>query len=561
MINVLLIDDDSHDAYITRQHLKRIPDQNEYVVNEVSSMNAALEALRAPFDVCLLDLNLGTMNAFELIGQLAPEEVHGPIILLTGDDSDDHLDSAQNPLIADYINKVVANSEILARSIRYAIRDFRAMSRLHFLAKHDSLTGLYMRSHFNDQIAIHLSRAAAGGSPFAVFYMDLDGFKAINDQHGHDVGDEVLKQVATRLKSKFRTTDVVARYGGDEFVALAAVPDKSAASQVGRKVLNAFRSPIVIGANQFQCTASVGIALAHDDSTPGHELMRRADHAMYLAKRAGKDTLRVFSAEQDSLSPNSLSRGDALRQAISQQTLEIGYQPFFAVQQGCITGAEALLRWNDPTHGPLPVDQVLLLAEELSLTRELDRAVLTSVAKDITQLHEQSTLSTSFIVSVNIEPAALTASDFAPFIRRLLDEYPALTGRLMLEVVERALLPDHKEILSTLNQIKAFGVPIYIDDFGTGHSALSYLAKLPVSGFKLDKEFIADLGKNPRARLLLEGIISLAKELELGVIVEGIETEKQLAIIKTTDAPVGQGYYFSADLAPTELATFIQEHA
>ena len=284
-VNVLLIEDVAEDAYVVRRLLRDVPGRSFNVTVATNEADAKL-ALAEPFDVCLLDLKLGASSGFDVLSAANLSELPGPVIVLTGMDASEADDSVYGAGAADFLSKSELTSSTLDRAIRYTRRQYEAARKFRFLAQHDELTRLYNRRYFHERLATAMDER--GDLPVAVFYIDLDGFKTINDTWGHDLGDAILREAANRLASCFRRTDCAARYGGDEFVAMMDPAPPDGVLAVVKKMVNLMRAPIVVGEQRFTVTASVGVAAA-EPGDDADELIRKADHAMYVAKSSGRD--------------------------------------------------------------------------------------------------------------------------------------------------------------------------------------------------------------------------------------------------------------------------------
>lgn len=538
-IHVLLIEDVAEDAYVVRRLLRDIPGR-AYTVTVASTEAEAQRALTQPFDVCLLDLKLGASSGFDVLSAVSLPELPGPVIVLTGMDASEADDSVYGAGVADFLSKSELSSSVLDRTIRYTRRQFDAAREFRFLAQHDELTRLFNRRYFHHRLETTMRER--GDTPVAVFYIDLDGFKTINDTWGHDLGDAILCEASARLSACFRRSDCVARYGGDEFVALLEPALTDSVDAVVRKLVTSMRKPIVVGEQNFTVTASVGVAIARPEDD-ADELIRKADHAMYVAKSSGRDAWHVFSDDEAVKARNRGSLATDLRQALTDDELYLVFQPVVRPATGEVCGAEALMRWEHPELGPIAVGEILSLAEEVGLIRSLSNRVVERAVDAMPALIEGAP--DDFWVSINIAPQQLTQPGFADELSNALRRQNIPHKRVRLELTERALLGADSASLDAIQRLHECGAGLLIDDFGSGHSSLSYLARLPVQGIKLAGQFleaVPDAGRNDK---LVRAMLRLAESLSIEVVVEGVETQAQHDFLAAEGCPAVQGFHYA----------------
>jgi diguanylate cyclase (GGDEF)-like protein/PAS domain S-box-containing protein len=462
-------------------------------------------------------------------------------------------------------NGTVLPVEVLARDIEYggkpakvvALRDIserkKAAEQLEYLAHHDPLTGLANRSLLRERISASIALAEKSGESLALLLLDLDRFKAVNDLHGHPIGDQVLVRVAARLRAAARGAELIARLGGDEFVILLSAADAAGASEVAQRVIATLLEPLEIGAPFVQINTSIGISLYRQHGSTADELLKNADTALYAAKRAGRGTARLFDPAMDAELRRRRHLEQDLRLAIRRRTLDIHFQPLFKNDGKTLAGFEALARWRHPAFGPISPADFIPLAEESGLIVPLGRLVLDIACA------EAASWSQPHRIAVNISPAQLRAGNLVATVTEVLARTGLPPSRLELEVTESLLIEDTEATLATLSALKALGLRIVLDDFGTGYSSLSYLRRFPFDKLKIDRSFIQALGENDEAMAIVRAIVALADSLTLDVTAEGVETETQLRLLQEESNAEMQGYLLGrpapADTFSSLLAT------
>ena len=433
-------------------------------------------------------------------------------------------------------------------SVRHYIGIFSDISQLkaheadlYRVAHYDPLTGAANRRLLGDRLSQAIAQANRHGSSLAVCYLDLDGFKAVNDQHGHAAGDQLLVGVASNLRHTLRAEDTLARLGGDEFVLLlSGIDSPQECSQTLERILSSVRVPLNLGGVQVMVTASIGVSLYPQDDVDADTLMRHADKAMYLAKEAGKNRFHLFDPESDRKAQEHRRFVERLTLALQREEFCLFYQPKIDLGSGAIVGAEALIRWRDPERGLRGPLEFLPYAQGTRLERALSVWVLnTAMAQMLTWRRQGQTVH----VSVNISAGHLQSPEFLADLRATLkacDEVPP--GWLELEVLESTAIDDIARAASVLNECRSIGVRLALDDFGTGYSSLTYLRKLPFDLLKIDQSFVRDMLKDPEDRGIVEGVIRLAAAFDRPVIAEGVETLEHGAALLRLGCRLAQGY-------------------
>jgi diguanylate cyclase (GGDEF)-like protein/PAS domain S-box-containing protein len=426
-------------------------------------------------------------------------------------------------------------------------------------AYHDSLTGLSNRGVFREMVEHALTRSRRNNMRVAVLILDLDGFKTVNDSQGHDVGDHLLVEVGARLKSCARASDVVARLGGDEFAVLLedGVNDVRAKG-MARRLLEELTAPFEVGGKELFIGASVGIAFNIDEATQPDTLIRNADTAMYAAKGSGKGRFEVFQPLMHRRAREQFEVQSDLQHAMGRGEFVLNYQPIVDVPTQAILGMEALIRWEHPTRGLLPPLEFIPTAEEIGLIVPLGRWVLMEACRQTAEWRARYPTASDLYVSVNLSTRQLLEPDLVAQVEDVL----AVTGldpsALMLEITEGSLMQGVTETAAKLRELKALGVRLAVDDFGTGSSSLGYLRRFPIDVLKIDKSFVDEITEEgPDGPALVRAIIDLAKNLHMATVAEGIEQTEQLAELRAAGCGSGQGYLFARPLRSEAMASLL----
>ncbi|MES9826176.1 MAG: EAL domain-containing protein [Candidatus Thiodiazotropha endolucinida] len=423
---------------------------------------------------------------------------------------------------------------------------------LELLAYIDKLTKLPNRRYFMDRLTEAVEESEAFDSGLAVFFLDLDNFKIINDSLGHEVGDVVLSEAGWRIQEALRSDDIVCRLGGDEFTAIIkGVNNRKSISQVAAAILKRFQIPIYCNDRELRISASIGVVIYPDDGLNTKELIKNADTAMYAAKRSGKNAYRFFSEEMHHDIRDFLDIEGALRQAIASTGLYLVYQPFINSDDGEIHHCEALLRWKQPERGLIPPGKFIPIAEQSGLIGEIGQWVFAKVCQQI------KAWDFDINVSVNVSGSELLDNHFAERLHNTLIEYDISPHHIQLEFTEHVLVSKEGKNLSVLNQLKRMGFNLAVDDFGTGFSSLSYLTELPIDVIKIDKSFISRIPHDRKTVAVSKSIISLAHNLEILTIGEGVENQAQVEWLRAHDCKLIQGYYFYKPMSASELEALI----
>ena len=431
-----------------------------------------------------------------------------------------------------------------------------ASRQLALLARFDVLTGLPNRAQFIEELDRAVARARRSNGHFSLCFIDLDGFKQINDTHGHAAGDEVLKATAARLRAELRESDFVARLGGDEFVAL--LPGKASPaglSLVGDKLLHAIAQPIAFQERELQVHGSIGIALYPDDSTQARHLVEQADAAMYLAKQEGKNQFRFYTGELARTVARQLALELDLRQSFSSGGLELHFQPRVHLSSGAMSGMEALVRWDHPQRGLVPPSEFVALAEERGLILQLGRWVLDTACRQLRRWRDAGLQPPR--CAINLSSHQLVSDVLFDDVRNALERYDIEPSALELELTEAMITAQHGRADALLARLQGLGVHMAIDDFGTGTSSLSLIHRVPAQSLKVDRSFVGRLPE-AEAMSITRGAIALAHGMGMRAVAEGVESAQQLETLRGLGCDDAQGYFFGRPLPADAFAAHLR---
>ncbi len=432
-----------------------------------------------------------------------------------------------------------------------------AEQRIEHMAQHDSLTGLPNRVLLKDRISQAVLHANRGRTPVAVLFIDLDRFKNINDSLGHEAGDRLLQTVAKRIRTCLREGDTVSRLGGDEFViVLPEIHGAHDVSIVAAKVLETLSQPYHLHDHDLHVSASIGVAIFPEDGEDAETLMRNADAAMYHAKDSGRANYQFFTEQMNVASKRRVTLEAELRRALDRDELTLVYQPIFALTNGKVVGAEALLRWQHPERGIVAPGEFITVAEEAGLIHQIGEGVLRAACAQARLWQDDGI---GIRLSVNVSVHQLRRRAFIDQLRAILEATSVNPELLELEITESLIVEDSSEALKTLKTLDEFGVRLAIDDFGTGYSGLSYLKRFPIDTVKIDQSFIRDISIDADDAAIVRAIIAMAKSLKLSVVAEGVETSEQLAFLSSLGCDFAQGYLLGRPMEAAALTVLLKE--
>lgn len=436
---------------------------------------------------------------------------------------------------------------------RDVTQDRLAEQKVQELARIDGLTGLPNRNMFLGELERAIARGRRKGTPFAVYFIDLDRFKTINDTLGHDAGDALLRAMAQRLRATLRTSDLLARLGGDEFVVLVdGDADVPSLTVVAQKLLAAIGEPMVLHGHRFLVTGSIGVGLFPNDGDDAATLLKHADAAMYLAKEKGKNNVQFYTAELARQAAREFELESALRLALQNDELLLYFQPKIHVASHHMVGVEALLRWQHPTRGMVPPMDFIPLAEERGLIVPIGRWVIQAACRQIRDWRMAGLQAPA--VAVNLSARQFTSDTLVDDIQAALAMHQVEPAELAVELTESVLMADPERASHVLHQLHQLGMRISIDDFGTGYSSLSYLKRFPARTVKIDRSFIAGLPGDRDDVAITEAVIAMAHSLGLNVVAEGVETAEQLDTLRRMRCDEAQGYLLGRPMPAAELA-------
>ena len=436
---------------------------------------------------------------------------------------------------------------------------FEQRSILYYQAHHDALTGLPNRVLFFDRLEQGIIKAKRHSEGLALFFIDLDKFKDINDSLGHGTGDSVLNTISKRLESIVRKEDSVARLSGDEFtIIIEELKKPQDASILAEKILETLQEPIYIENHQLYVSGSIGISIYPEDATDAQNLLKYADTAMYKAKEEGCNNFQFYSSDMTEFAMNRIAMKTSLRQAIDEKEFIINYQPQINSCTGKLVGVEALVRWKHRTMGLLAPDQFIPLAEEIGMIIEVDRWVMRTSMIQISKWYKEGLK--PGILGLNISVNQLESNDFIQLIKESIEVYDFKAEWLELEITERQMMTKTEEVISRLREINDLGVSISIDDFGTGYSSLSLLKRLPIHRLKIDQSFIHDIPGDEEDVAIVSAIIVLGNSLNLDIVAEGVETSQQRDFLVDNGCVNMQGYYFSHPVSAEEMKEILLDN-
>lgn len=541
---VLIVDDDRS----TRSALRAALQRSGFVVTEAadgSEVEAEVQRMRP--DVILMDALMPVMDGFTACARLqeSPEWRQIPILMITALEDSASIERAFAAGASDYIPKPI-HLAVVNQRVRRLVDATRAERHVRHLAYNDSLTGLPNRTLFNDHLGRCIERAQPIAKSLALLYLDLDRFKFVNDTLGHEIGDKLLKSVSERIRGCVRASDCVARLGGDEFaIVIDDLPNVNVASGTAQKICHAVTAPFEIDGHDIVVSASIGIAVFPINGVDSSTLLRHADTAMYRAKKKSSG-FQFFEENMEASASEHLRFEGALRRALERNEIVVYFQPIANATDCRIVGMEALARWRHPSRGLVSPLEFIPMAEETGLIIPIGESVLRAACLQLKKWHE--TGSTGLYVTVNLSGLQLQQVNFIDTLRRALRDTGVNPQCLTLEITESMLMAHAEETLLLLRAIKATGVELAIDDFGTGYSSLAYLKRFPVDVLKIDRAFTRDMTNNVDDASIVSGIISLAHNLRLKVVAEGVETEEQRRFLAELKCDCIQGYLLSEPL-------------
>jgi diguanylate cyclase (GGDEF)-like protein len=597
----LLIVDDVSD---NRTLLTRRFERRGFEVVEADSGFTAIELIdREPFDLVLLDVMMPGIDGIETLKRIRSRKSASalPVIMVTAKTGSSHIVDALELGANDYVTKPVdfavafarvntqisrkraeqqvllanealreANEELERRVEERTSRLIEVNQRLkveianreesqaksQYLAYHDSLTGLGNRLLFKNQLEEALNDVSVTPHPVAVLFLDLDGFKAVNDTLGHSIGDLLLKSVATKLRDILQRTDRIARLGGDEFAILQiSAPQPGSSIALAEKIIEIVGQPCSIDGHDVTVGASIGIAVAHPGDINTETFLKSADLAMYSAKSDGRGTYRMFDPEMDAIVQARRGLERDMRTALVQDGFRLFYQPLVNLQTKKVTTFEALMRWQHPERGTVPPSIFIPVAEEMGLIVQLGEWALRQACAEAIEWPD------GICVSVNLSPLQFSKGNLVSTVMSALASSGLPASRLELEITESVLLEKSERNISVLNQLRHLGVRISMDDFGTGYSSIGYLRSFPFDKIKIDQSFVKDLLVDEGSLAIVRAIAGLGVSFGMTTTAEGVETEEQMRCLNLEGCIEVQGYLFSKPVPANEIVGLLESLA
>ncbi len=557
-MKLLLVEDNPDDAAFLGASLRRQQATGVSLVHVCSLSDATARLAAESFDVVLLDLNLPDANGLACVDAIQSVNERLPIVVLSGQDNEEFAVSILNRGVQDYLVKWEGQGRTILRSVRYAIERKRSEIRLNHLAQFDPLTEIGNRQYFHDQLQRATARARREGGKVALFFLDVDQFKVVNDTLGHHAGDQLLQEVAQRLSSQVRSGDVMARLGGDEFaILMEGVGNVVDAAAIAQQLLEAIRAPFTIDGHQINVTTSIGITFYPTDNSDTARLLKNADIAMYQAKDSGRNNFKFFTERMHTelVEYHELERDIA--SAIRSREFHLAFQPKVNLISRRLQGLEALLRWSCPKRGEVSPAKFIPVSETSGHIVPLGYWVLDSVCEALRRWEREGLPLVP--VSVNVSTRQFQQPDFHRRVAETLVRHDVDPRLVELEMTEGLLMEDTETAHRALQHLKDLGVRISIDDFGTGHSCLSYLRRFPIDVLKIDRSFVHEVGESEDSRIIIDAIISLARSLKLDTVAEGVETNAQLDFLMERGCHVAQGYLFGVPMAASDVEPLLRE--
>ncbi len=443
----------------------------------------------------------------------------------------------------------------------YYLRDVSKLKEkqkeLKFKAFHDELTGLPNRAHLLNTLDRAILNAEENKTCVAVVFIDLDNFKFINDTAGHGVGDEFIIRAAQSFKENIRCDDIIGRLGGDEFLVIfEGISDKSQIEKFKQRLMSVLGKTIVIKNREYDLSCSIGLSLFPDHGDNAHDLIRKADIAMYEAKQAGKKTFYYFVPQLEKVALDRIDLESRLRNGIKNNEFFLMYQPKVDVSTGQVIGAEALIRWRQNDGSIATPNEFIEFAESTGLIHLVTEWVVDRVCRQIVAWNNQS--SHQFPIAINISPKDFTNDQFVELVASIIHKYNIPHGQLEFEITENVFMKDTDHSRKIVKQLRALGVSISIDDFGTGFSSMSVLLDLDVDYLKIDKTFVSYARNNEKSAAIVKSIIDIARNLSVGVIAEGIEDQKDLYFVQNAGCNVAQGFYYSRPISLEDFEQYVE---
>jgi diguanylate cyclase (GGDEF)-like protein len=558
-MNILIVDDDVVDRELVTRILRR--SNISCHITEVESVDAAIEELqKTQFDVVLLDYNLPQRNGIELLLEI--KSLHNrydmAVIMMSTSKEDELALSCITAGAQDFLVKTEINAFRLQRAIVNSQarsdlekRLYNSYQRSKELAERDSLTGISSRYHFDESLVNDIKSNERNKTTLALLLIDLDHFKYVNDNYGHDVGDSLLIEVVKRIHNCLRGNELFARLGGDEFaITLNNISSANNATYVAQRIIDALSEPFTIDNHVISSAASIGIAICPDDSVNPKELFKYADIAMYKAKSKGRNQFSFFEEAMQIEFLANFNIENQLKTALKDNSLYLHYQPVINPKNQQLLGVEALIRW-DVDGVPVSPEKFIPIAEKSRLIIDIGDWVIKQAIKQLADLNQQRLQ--PITMAINLSAAQLTDEQLIGFIDDCLKQHHVAAHLIEFEITETALITEPKKSVQIIQAISDLGCKISLDDFGTGFSSLSHLHSFPIDIVKLDRSLMPSFLSTEKVKQLLSGLVVLLNSLKLQIIAEGVETQTDLDLCMALGVEKIQGYYFDKALPVDEI--------
>ncbi|MGB0494878.1 MAG: two-component system response regulator [Kangiellaceae bacterium] len=565
-MNVLLVDDD----VVDRTHILRTLRRGNSDINVVESENVDMGVEKVKiqhFDIVLCDFNMPRKNGMAMIkalkvGGASDAKLHIPVIIISTSEDEELATKCLEEGAQDFLTKTDITGFRLRRAIASAKTRFKLEERLRkshekiqIMAEQDGLTKLANRTMFDSRLIQTLKEHQRSKKSVALILLDLDHFKDVNDNYGHDVGDALLQRVVNRINGCLRGNEVFARLGGDEFaIILPKLKNNHVADKVGTRILKVLEKPFQIKGSVVSIGASIGIAICPNNARNSTELFKFSDIAMYKAKALGRNQIAFFEDEMQKQFMARLEAENRLRRAVKARSFELHYQPVFNGKNLNEIGYEALIRWVEDDK-PMRPDEFIPLAEETRLIKELGRWIIDKAINQLSQWNEKDKPTKNGIKSkkmaINLSPVQLSDVELATFIQECLEKYGVSASQVEFELTETALFDVSQKTIEVIESINQLGCQIALDDFGTGYSSISHLHQFPIDTVKIDKSLMpTEKDKDIR---IIKGLVAMANSLNLNIVAEGVETLEQVELCQKLTIQCLQGFFLSKPLSVPQI--------
>jgi diguanylate cyclase (GGDEF)-like protein len=559
-VRVLLVEADPRAALLITEMLRASSTGGLVVSYAERLADATQELLDHAAEAVMVGLPLPDADAVSSVEQLRNAAPAAPIVVLSDRGDDEDLLRAIKAGAQDCLVKSELNRAALGRALKSAIERKRAEGKLAYQALHDPLTGLPNRALFLDRLGVALDRSRRSGGSIAVLFLDVDNFKRVNDSLGHAAGDRLLAALADRMRTMLRPMDTVARFGGDEFTFLFEdLASEREVVLIAERISNAATVPIKLEGREAAVTVSIGIAVVGDPAVAADTVIREADAAMYRAKELGRSRYELFDESSRERAMERLELETALRHAVDRSELQVHYQPNVSLHDGDadVIGVEALVRWRHPERGLLAPREFIPLAEDMGLMLPIGQFVLEQALIKIPRWRRYKP---GMTISVNVSFRQLEDMSLISMLAGAIRASEVDPDALCLEVTESAVTQHPEVTIRALQALKAMGLRLTIDDFGSGPSSLSNLKRLPVDTIKLHESVLSGLGTDPGDAPIVGAVVELGHALGLKVVAEGVETDAQLAELRTLGCDGAQGFLFGRPVPEEEVQALLVSH-